>query len=91
MQEYGTGESVFGIFGLSNVSVSGRSVIAQDVTLVERGYLLGDGVRSGVFDLAPRALTRLFRGTEPSNSAPSGDVSTYRTVFEGMYEKSSMN
>ena len=29
-------------------------------------------------------MTRLFESTSPSNSAPNGTATTYRTVFEGM-------
>ena len=87
-QIYGTGEIVSGPFRHSNVTVAGLTVQRQKVALVDRGYILGDQVRSGVLGLAPRAVSRLFQNTNTTTSPPNGSVTPYNTVFENMYSPS---
>jgi hypothetical protein len=84
-QEYGTTEVLSGIFGYSDVSIGGLMVKNQKIAIVDRGYGLGDHVRSGVVGLAPRAVTRLFENTNATTSSPNGTVTQYSPVFESMY------
>ena len=84
-QVYGNGERISGAFGYADVSIAGLKVKTQKVALGTQGYVLGDGVRSGVVGLAPQAVTRLFENTDATNSVPNGSVTTYDTVFERMY------
>ena len=84
-QVYGTGEVLFGTFGQAEVTIADLTVQNQKVVLVNRGYGLGDHVRSGVIGLAPRAVTRLFENTNASTSQPNGTVTTYSPIFESMY------
>lgn len=46
-QVYGTNEIVLGPIGYADVTVAGLIVEKQKVALVEKGFILGDGVRSG--------------------------------------------
>lgn len=84
-QVYGTGEVLEGIFGYADVTIAGLTVEKQKVSLVSRGYGLGDQVRSGVVGLAPRAVTRLFENTNAGNAPPNGTVTLYSPIFESMY------
>ncbi len=84
-QLYGTAETFDGTFGYANVTVAGRSVQNQKVALVNRGYALGDQVRSGVFGLAPAAVGALYENENASTTPPNGTATPYKTVFESMY------
>ena len=90
-QVYGNNETVSGKFGFADVTVAGLTVDHRKVALVDRGYIVGDEVRSGVFGLAPQAITRLFENTNASTSPPNGTFTTYSTVFEGMYNPTNDN
>ena len=46
-QIYGTKEVVSGPIGYADVTVAGLTVEKQKVALVNEGYILGDGIRSG--------------------------------------------
>lgn len=81
-QVYGTGEDLTGPFGVADVTVAGLTVRKQNVALVNRGNLLGDRVRSGVFGLAPRAITALYESTNASDTYPDGIPMPYETVLE---------
>lgn len=87
-EEYGTGEVLSGIFGYADVSIAGLTVKSQKVAVVDRGYGLGDHVRSGVVGLAPRAVTQLFENTNATTAAPNGTVTPYSPIFESMYSSS---
>ncbi|RFU32941.1 hypothetical protein B7463_g3397, partial [Scytalidium lignicola] len=84
-QSYGTGEVVTGPFGYADVSIAGLTVKDQKVALVDRGYVLGDKVRSGVVGVAPHTVAQLFENTNSTTAAPNGTVTPYQTVFENMY------
>ena len=84
-QLYGTTETFDGTFGYANVTVAGRLVQNQKVALVNRGYALGDQVRSGVFGLAPAAVGALYENENASTTPPNGTATPYKTVFESMY------
>lgn len=86
LQDYGTGEVLSGIFGYADVAIAGLTTKNQKVAVVNRGYGIGDHVRSGVVGLAPRAVTRLYENTNASTSAPNGTVTPYSPIFESMYE-----
>lgn len=87
-QVYGTGETLYGEFGFADVTVAGLTVHQQKVALVNKAYGIGDNVRSGVFGVAPRKVTALYKNTDKEHSPPNGTATPYRTVFEGMYEGS---
>ena len=87
-QEYGTGESMTGPFGYADVAIAGLHIKSQKVALVNRGYLIGDHVRSGVVGVAPRAVGALYQNTNATNTPPNGTVTTpYSPVFESMYSQ----
>ena len=84
-QVYGSGETLFGTFGYAEVTIASLTVQNQKVAIANRGYVLGDQVRSGVVGLAPRAVTRLFDNANTSTAPPNGTVTAYSPVFESMY------
>jgi hypothetical protein len=84
-QTYGTGEILFGTFGYADVTIAGLNIQKQKVAVVNRGFGLGDGVRSGVVGLAPRAVTQLFVNTNSSTVPPNGTATPYSPIFENMY------
>lgn len=85
---YGSGETVTGTFGHADVDVAGVTVKKQQVVVVDKAFVLGDGVRAGLLGLGPRGATSAYRGgINSSTLQPTGELLNYQPVFESMYNR----
>ena len=87
-QLYGSGETIRGGFYRAKVELAGITVKRQQVALVEQGYVVGGGARSGVLGLAPNTTGAAYKGNISSTvPAPQTAPEPYTTVFESMYNR----
>lgn len=67
---YGDGEYLTGTLGYEDVTIAGIKVNHQEISAVQEGYWVGDGVTSGIVGFAYSSLTAAYKGTNPANDNP---------------------
>lgn len=88
-QSYGTGQNVSGYFAYAEVEVGGIVLPEQQIAFLTNSTLNAFYPASGILGMAPSGnLEAAWPGDDPTNITgvePPGDIVTYPTVFESMY------
>ncbi|KAF9075360.1 aspartic peptidase domain-containing protein [Rhodocollybia butyracea] len=62
-----SGSSVTGTAGFDTVTVANMSVVNQEIGIVTRAAWQGDSLNTGIMGLASPNLTKVYKGTNPSD------------------------